>query len=611
VTADDSVSFNVIRIDVQGNRESIDLPLSGWTMYSGAINTGSPITWDAAAQGTSWVKATLEGYEVTIPMLVTHGTADTLEVLSSTFTLVSGETGTLNCRASDSDGNSWPVVGEWPALDSLTPGGTSADFLATTVGITEFYVYYTDGEIASIGTTVTITVLPGSLDSITLADDVLEGYTADDTYDLSPIAIDLYSNDLPVDSLQWLQFYRMNADSTPAPSVCSTSNSAWEDITLSMRNSGYVWGDNDDTMVGEYTICAFGPNNVQAMTIINVTWGQVANIWHKAFTSFDDEISDTNLDNHKDTRITAGDYPLVEIWVKDADGNEYQTNDVVWTSSSLGFVDLDVRLAGVNELVDIGNFRFYGAINQVYELSYSADSCSCSGTWNVTVDYGTLFLLNANASSPGTVTGTTLTVQQQAVVTLSIEGFDRYGNQIPVIITLVEDDVSDSLNVYTEGTDTSSEVYMLNPGMNTITVCADGVGTGINSCDEVEISVDGTVAGWFEATAPVSWIVLSAAVVLLLGVVVVVAILIRRGESDDEYDDDLYEDDDDYAASTPPSTPIPTTESYSEPEPQEEYTSEEDPNYRVDEDGTEWWQDDEGAWWYRDPDMDDWTEWTE
>ena len=68
LTADDEVTFSVVRIDVQDNRQSIDLPITGWTWLNGQFQAGPPSTWDAANQGSSWVKATLEGFEVVIPM---------------------------------------------------------------------------------------------------------------------------------------------------------------------------------------------------------------------------------------------------------------------------------------------------------------------------------------------------------------------------------------------------------------------------------------------------------------------------------------------------------------------------------------------------------------
>ena len=613
LTADDSVTLTVVRIDVQGNRELFDLPLSGWTSLNGIVNVGSPATWDAAEQGSSWVKATLEGYDVVVPMAVDHGLPDGIEIRSTGLTLVSGQdTGTLSVFASDADGNEWSVSGTWsPAVSSasdwLEDQGHIAVFEAVTVGDWTINVYHEYSEpgvgMLSISTSATFTVLPGILDDITLAEDV--EITADDTYDLSPDARDIHDNDLSEDSLQWLQW-----DSTTemAPTVCSLTNPGWQEITLAMRDANYVWGDNDNTTIGQYTICAFGPNNVQSMSVINVTVGQVANVWHKAYSTFTEESADdparSQIIVQTQTQITAGDFPIVEIWVADADGNEYQVDGVDWGSNSANIIAADQ-----NQFLEIGNYRFIGLINQDYELSYSAGSCStCSGTWDVTVDYGPLMQLVATASSPGTVSGTSITVEQQSLVTISVEGFDQHGNSVPVSIDDKFDDISDSLNIWSDDpSQTSAEVYMLNDGMNKVTICAIDADDE-KSCDQVQISVDGTLAGWFEASAPLSWILLASVVALLLGVVLVVIVLMRRGDRDEEYDDeDYFEDEDDYIA--PAATP--TTESYSEPETQEEYSAEEDPNYRVDEDGTEWWQDDEGAWWYRDPGMDDWAEWTE
>ena len=45
LTADDMVTFDVVRIDIQGNREAIVLPLTGWTSLNGQVNAGPPTTW--------------------------------------------------------------------------------------------------------------------------------------------------------------------------------------------------------------------------------------------------------------------------------------------------------------------------------------------------------------------------------------------------------------------------------------------------------------------------------------------------------------------------------------------------------------------------------------
>ncbi|MDP6324487.1 MAG: DNRLRE domain-containing protein [Candidatus Thalassarchaeaceae archaeon] len=614
LTADDSVTLNVIRIDVQGNRESIDLPIAGWSWLNGLVNAGFPTTWDAANQGSSWVKATLEGFDVVIPMAVDHGLPVTIEARAPNddFNLISGQdTGTLSAFTADSDGNEWSVSATWTTADSsasdwLTPQGTSAIFEAVQVGdwtVNVLYVFSVPGVgEQSVFNDATFTVTAGALNSISLSNDVT--ITSDDSFDLSPDARDGHGNDLPEDPIQWLQW---DSTTVNAPQTCSAAVSGWTDISIDMRADNYVWTPDETTPVGEYTICAAGESNVQSLAVVTVTVGEVANVWHKAYSTFDES---GDIVVQAQTRITSGDFPIVEIWVADADGNQYQTTLVSWGSDTEGFTLDDISDANTNPLVDIGNYRFDGRINQVYELTYSAGSCAtCSGTWNITVDYGQLHRLEATASSPGTLSGTTLTVDQQAMVTIDVEGFDQFGNSVPIQVTDAFDSTQDSLNVVQSENfnETSASIYMLNEGVNDITICADGLlPTDKNVCDQVQISVESTIAGFFESNAPWSWIGLAALAALLIGVVLVVVVLMRRGDSDDEYDDDLYDDEEEYDA---PAAAVPVAETQAATE--EEYNAEEDPNYRVDEDGTEWWEDDSGVWWYREPDMDDWVEWTE
>ena len=606
MTSDDSVTLNVVRIDIQGNRETVNLPISGWTWLNGVVNAGSPTTWDAADQGSSWVKATIEGINVVIPMAVDHGIPISIEARAQNLVLVSGQdSATISAFTSDADGNEWSVSASWSMDTSGLPSGgeswledygTTAVFEAVLVGdwtVNVLYVFSVPviGE-QSVYSDVTFTVMPGQLNSITTAED--DTITADQTHDLMPDARDVHGNDLPEESLQWLEW-----DSTTefAPQTCSATIAGWTEITLAMRDSNYVW---DATTVGRYTICAVGTNNVQSMSSVNVTVGQVANVWHKAHSTFDES---GDIVVQTSTRITAGDFPLVEIWVADADGNQYQTTSITWGSDSVsGFVKEDYLFDVEPVLLNAGNYRFTGTTNQVYELTYSAGSCgTCSGTWNVTVDYSSLFSLTAIASSSGG-SGSVLNVEQQEMVALNVTGFDQFGNVVPISLTdiFIDEDL-DSLNRWTILDDNTAEVYMLNEGMNTITVCSGAV------CDQVQISVDSTIAGFFESNAPWSWIGMAFLATLLTGVLAVVIILMRRGDSDDEYDDDLF-DDEEYEDL--PAT-APATQSYSEAESQVDQNLEDDPNYRVDEDGTEWWQDDDGVWWYRDPGMDDWAEWTE
>ena len=306
--------------------------------------------------------------------------------------------------------------------------------------------------------------------------------------------------------------------------------------------------------------------------------------------------------------------PLVEIWVMDSDGNEYQTSAVTWTSTTNGFVtEQHIRDANSNPLLEIGNYRFFGKINQVYTLTYSAGTCgTCSGTWNITVDYGPLSKLSAVASAPGTLEGVSLAVEQQVTISITVEGFDQFDNPVPLTkelqIFIPED--GDDLNQISLTGDgrTTADVYMLNEGSNSVQVCS---GSGGTICDDpLSISVEGTMGGFFEANSPWSWVGLAAMIALLLGVLAVVVVLMRRGDRDDEYDDDYF--DDDYEDI--PQAPAAPSESYSAPAVEEEYVAEDD-GITIDEDGTKWYEDDAGTWWCLEPGMEDipenWFEWTE
>ena len=447
----------------------------------------------------------------------------------------------------------------------------------------------------------TFTVLPGALEEITTAQDAT--ISADETYQLSPDARDFHGNDLPEENLQWFV-----KESSPGeePLNCNSAllpNSNWTEISIEMRASNYVW---DATIVGEYTICAIGAQGKSSASVVTVTVGEVAHVWHKAYASGDESGAAINLQS---TEIIADPVinPLVEIWVMDADGNEYQTSAISWQSTTSGFVtEQHIRDANSNPLLEIGNYRFFGKIDQAYSLTYSAGTCgTCSGTWNITVAHGPLSKLSAVASAPGTLEGTSLAVEQQVTISITVEGFDQFDNPVPLTqdlqIFIPEDNGNLNQIVLTGDGKTTADVYMLNEGENSVQACSGSDGT---ICDDpVSVTVAGTVGGFFESNSPWSWIGLAAIVTLLLGVLAVIVVLMRRGDSDDEYDDDYYEDEYDDIPSAAPSIP---SESYTDTVPEEEYnTTEEDDGITVDDDGTKWYEDDAGTWWCLDPGMED------
>ena len=493
--------------------------------------------------------------------------------------------------------------------------GPTAIFEPVLVGDWTVNVRY-EFSVPGVGTqqvtsSVTFTVLPGVLHSISTTGDAT--ITADDTFALNPDARDAHGNDLLEESLQW---YVKESSDEATPLSCSSAilpNSDWTEISIEMRDAGYVW---DATLVGEYTICAVGAQGVSSKSIVTVTVGEVANVWHKAFDTGDESGNATNMES---TQIVADPEvnPLVEIWVMDADGNEYQTSAITWTSTTDGFVtEQHIRDANSNALLEIGNYRFFGKINQTYTLTYSAGACgTCSGTWDITVAYGPLSKLSAVASAPGTLEGVSLSVEQQMSISISVEGFDQFDNPVPLTSQLqifIPEDGDDLNQISLTGDGrTTADVYMLNEGENSVQVCS---GSGGTICDDpLSISVEGTMGGFFEANSPWSWVGLAAIVSLLLGVIAVVVVLIRRGDRDDEYDEDDYFEEDDY--DDIPKAPATPSEPYSEPTVStQEYVAEDD-GITVDEDGTKWYEDDAGTWWCLDPGMEDvpenWYEWTE
>ena len=607
MTADESVTFNIIRIDVQGNREVVDLPAEAWIWSNGTLAVGPPTVWNAWENGPQWVRATLEGVEVLLPMAVDHGIPVLVEARTTDLLLVSGDpSAVLNAYAADADGNQWSIaadswvittagadstwlqgIGSWAQFEPIMVGDWTVRLLYT----------YTDelGGQTSHYDDVTFTVAPGGLRYITVAADA--SITADDTHDLQPGATDHHGNLLSVDDLLW---YQWDAQSGNVPATCSDSQSDWVNITASTRDSGYLW---DATTVGEYTVCAIGEPGTAAlasMTTITVAVGVPASVWHMAYATADER---DPPDNMTETSITAGELPSVQFWVADADGNPYRlaVNSII-----------DDAAAELESLLTTGDYRFIGTKNRTYTIDYDVGVCTaCAGSWTVHVGYADLFTVIPVASASGGTPSAVLTVNQQTTVTITVTGVDQFGNPVPVTITnLWFEEEGGELNTATQIDDTTYEVYMLNEGINTIHI-EDGV-----EGETVEVTVGGTIPGFFEANSPWSWVGLGFIVFMIIGLVLVVGILMRRGDRDDEeYEDDYdegYEDDGDEEYEMP--TASAREQEFSAPAAEassEDYDIESDPNYRVDEDGTEWWQDDEGVWWYRDPGMEDWAEWVD
>ena len=317
--------------------------------------------------------------------------------------------------------------------------------------------------------------------------------------------------------------------------------------------------------------------------------------------------------------LTAGDHASISVTGFDADGNAF-----LKTCFGLKEVPRHQTSTPPMKRRTITSRRAGD-----HSLTYAVNGVE--GVWNVTVRAQATvdrFVLDLSTTS----------VEQLGTVTVTVSAFDAFDNPIPVPPSTRADltDVDATVTAQGDGVWT---VETMNKDTQTITIT---VGTVTASAD---IMVEPTMAGFYAANSPVSYIGTALGAIVAVTLLVLVLRVLRSGS--DDYDDDEYDDDDDDDAPGPtgpapgptgaapgpsgpapgpsgpapgPSGPAPghpdrlrerqtVPELEQEEAPTEEDTTESD--YRVDEDGTEWYEDEAGVWWYRMQGEDDWQEWTD
>ena len=522
-----------------------------WDSEKGTLYVGNPTIWNTTKSAESTVTATLEGVSTTIWVSTSHGAPIYIEANSSETVLISNpsERQMIYAFAYDADGNRWSIDDEnppqwqWalvPNFNAQNPPTPDQNWLLSENIRARFSPSQASGDYPWVvqllgydfSDYIEITVVAGDLQYISVANSAQ--ITADDTFDLSPGATDWFGNELEVLNLQWAQ---RTVTSAPTLDPTNCVGSEWQDITASMRENNFIW---DATEVGMYEICVHGGSNSNAApnsTHVEVTVGSIANVWHSAYISYEmspsgDIVPVGTLQNMASTSVTAGQSPLVQIWVKDSDDNVYSPSQVSWT--------IDGNSVETYFAVDSSSSEysatFIGTNNQTYTLTYSVEG-GLSGTWEVNVAYAKLNYLIAMVSAPGIEPTNSISIEQQSTVTITASGFDEFDNQVPIQLTdIFSSDSGSELNQVTQIDEITFEIYMLNEGSNSYTVM-DGIVSGPQAT--VEIEVGGTLAGFFEANSPWSWIGLSFVVVLFIGVILLVVVIARRARlDDDEYDTD-------------------------------------------------------------------------
>jgi hypothetical protein len=596
LTADEVIFMNTTRIDIQGNRLPVSLPLENWTFVSdGAVNItfDHPVQWIPTGLGGRVITAQYETISASITVNVTKGVmtgmalvVDSADANDQSYSLTADETLQVKAKATDAKGNRWTIDVNWTV--SHPSWSDQSVLLYTLSDETEFmpqlasdipymiYAEYTFGDVVfseSVSATVSEGILQiFTMNSIASTGDSSTAYniSADEHVDFSVSLSDGDLNALDASRLTWL-FEDLNSGSVV-------------DMTSSFEADAYHW---EATTVGSYRITAFVVNadgfNYSKQVDLSVYHGVAVSLDHALDTLSED----------------AGESIDIAITGTDSDGNTFP-QDVEWTEDGTTSSRIVPR-------ADVGAYTYQASVAGEHVMVYSTPGATNTFDLSIQPQMVVAYLEVALSKT---------TVDQQASIDVTVEAKDMFYNQIPV---------PSSARVDSTGRGTVKElgpgqwrVTTLDSGPQTITVTAGQVS------ENLEIEVTGTFGGFFAAGGVLYYI--GAVLVGLIAVVLLVLLVmaLRSGRDDDDWDDDYDEDEDDSAPARGPSGPAPGTgpsgpapgtgpsgPGPSGPPPQEE--EKEDTSWmvehRVDDDGTEWAQNEDETWYYREPGQTDWIIW--
>ena len=581
ITADDSVDFTVIRVDVRGNSNDITetLSLTSWSTLNGTFSeVDSRIIWSAWSKGTQWVEVEVEGQtdRVTISVIDGVPVEMDLRVTGGFSQATAGEILNLRAFVIDQRGNQKPVTPEnWlittPGADQtwVVLDGAAANFYAYTEGdwTVQAALTWTDG-VTTVPLTAseTVTVIPGALADVEIQGSSDYTLTADDSITLSVVAKDMQENIVQADSLSW--YIHDLSVSTP-PGECGASLDS-EEITTEIESTG-SWAAGVE---GTYRICAI-QNGYQDSISATVSHGVAVRIWHVA---------------EKDLMV-AGEMVDLQLYAEDSALNQFAIVESSWDDPVVWDIDND----------NTGSYVFKQTTVGIYELEYVHNGLSEIWTVEVIASNLDYIVLTADKTE----------AEQQGILSITAFGYDEWNNPVTLDDPYI---VATGHNIEKGAGNQNWEITLISSGSGTITVADQGESASI------AINSIGTIPGFFAAGGPLYYAAAGLIGLLIFALLVFVVVILRRGGNDDyDYDDDDDDDDDDYdddvggpvaGPSGPVAGPSGPVAGPSGPVEEQEVEAEEvseDDGVTVDEDGTEWWEDpDDGSWYYRTPDMDDW-----
>tara|TARA_B110000467_G_C18328758_1_gene491274 strand:- start:594 stop:3101 length:2508 start_codon:yes stop_codon:yes gene_type:complete len=600
ITADDTLEINATRIDINGNRLAVSIPLESWTQLAdGNLTEGIPHIWVPTFQGTKTLTVTYESFTEDVTVFVSRGLIDKLELRVNDqvsndflFNITADQSIEASVKAFDSKGNIWyPLVdwsishSTWANQSELTDTSNSTDTIFSPVHESiESYVlmttYYEQG--LTHESQIYIIVSKGDLDNFVISATDASGaapssqggfsITADESVSFSSELSDFDGNSYDQSVLTWI--------------LVNQSNGLESDITALLVQNDMVW---EASVAGDWQIYAYSINNRGQ----NLTSSFDIIVANGVALYIEIVASATSQDS-------GGEISLL-VFGYDTDGNKFP-QAVSWKEN-------DNLPYNINSTDNYAEYIFNGRVSGNYSLS---------AIYAASTDVVDVTVYSLSIPKYITVNVSKTTLEQLESLSISVVAFDEYWNIIDVpASSRVE--ASGRGEVINNGQG-NWKIETLEEGKQTATITVGSVSK------EVNYTVEGNIAGLFAAGGSLYYV--GAGLVILIALAVV-AVGFRFMRGNDEYYDD--EDDYDYnydvdsvvastaassqearPPSSPPTKPEPAQQE-TEPEPEQHSDETEDwmIDYRIEDDGTEWGQADDQVWFYRESGQSEWVEWDE
>ena len=413
VPADQPVQLQLLLIDVQGNRVPASIPLSNWTAEDGNFSmTSTGVEWSPQLVGNWTIGVHVENHWTNISIVVVHGNASSLLIVSDGATVSADDTLDMLLQAEDVRGNRWNVSGSWSMMEPeaapwLNEMDNGARFDAVMTGrwiVSAEHV----GAQGSMTAFLDVEVFPGELERIEL-EGQSERISADESFDFQPRLFDADGNILTDILLNWTFTHDGNS----------------YDDTNSLRSTNGVWHPQ---LAGHYDVLV-----------------DAGGIFYRIGIEVDPGMPHVIHSVQPDGFvITSGELVELVINATDLDGNDFGI-DVLWM---LPHDSIELENGSRS-----GHYLVRGLVAGEHTLAFTTGLAN--GELRIEVKPGAPHKIEIELSSDNAQTGDTLDIEVRVL--------DYGGNMLDVDAEQVE--VSSSAGKITHDTGTHWQLILDNPGV--------------------------------------------------------------------------------------------------------------------------------------------------